>query len=366
MHYCTGGWCIFEVSCDLMELPRQQGNRGLVATTYIQDGLHAESFWRHHEVRHKLWYEHSCTIENEVWLLQQMDLVFGIECKLHIGARAVKWGQRRMITEGLLDEVHCGIKSLISCSTALREHIPSFLHRVVAYDADRNRWPEQQQRWSSLGVGAEIMETFEEVNPIWNRMSKTLHVDVSLMRNPDGMKKIEAALMHSFSWKGFMMSRFGGVGKSARMWLLSVMLGLDEVFAQVLRGTTVSKYYLNNYTKLGDEGRRVLCVAAFGHAPVEGILLELLEDDRFYKKFQRLWPGAVNTVREVAELPLDFFRDIVTAVGLPSSGELLKHDVILTMHTGNGFFFREACHEMYEYPMCLTQGNISDNVTRFG
>ena len=186
MHHGTGGWCIFEASCEFMELPRQQGNRGLVATTYIQDGLHAESFWRHHEARHKLWYEHSCTIddENEVWLLQQMDLVFGIECKLHIGARAVKWGQRRMITEGLLDEVHCGIKSLISCSTALREHIPSFLHRVVAYDADRNRWPEQQQRWSSLGVGAEIMELFEEVNPIWDRISKTLHVDASLMRRP--------------------------------------------------------------------------------------------------------------------------------------------------------------------------------------
>ena len=68
-------WNIFNACCEFWSLPRQAGNRGLVVSNYIQDGLHASLFSSLSKARHRLWYQ-QCDIDDEdyLWLLQQTEI----------------------------------------------------------------------------------------------------------------------------------------------------------------------------------------------------------------------------------------------------------------------------------------------------
>ena len=128
------GWNIFNASCETCPMLRAGGHEGLVASYWLQDGLHADDFKRHQLARHELYYDTvECEDEDERSTLRDSDLQFGGRCKLHIASRAIKWAMEKHTTEQTLEDVHVGIKSLLQTATDLREHIPHFIGRHVSF-----------------------------------------------------------------------------------------------------------------------------------------------------------------------------------------------------------------------------------------
>ena len=183
----TKGWHVFQASCDFWEHPRQGGGNGLIASVYIQDGLHAHAFGLHCRARHALWYDRCCELdEDEQWLLQMTDLVVPIECKLHVGARAVKWSIKRFASEEILENTHSGIKGLVRCSATIYDCLSIFLHRVVVFDAAKLvAWETREPLWQALGVDCLMLHTFQRANPFWDVASQRLYVDPGLEHDPE-------------------------------------------------------------------------------------------------------------------------------------------------------------------------------------
>ena len=101
MDHGVSCWHISQASCDHHETLRAQGAKGLTFSHYLQDGLHATGFLRHHVARHRLYYNPDLWSgsADERWDLLQQDIVHGGRCKLHIGSNAIKWGMKPLASE---------------------------------------------------------------------------------------------------------------------------------------------------------------------------------------------------------------------------------------------------------------------------
>ena len=91
------------------------------------------------------------------------------------------------------------------------------------------------------GVDTGMLALFEEAKPRWDRASSTPFVSPALAGDREGMRKIEAVCLYSYSWVNFINSRFGGVGRSARRWLLSAFRGLDALYEETRLDPNVSR-----------------------------------------------------------------------------------------------------------------------------
>ena len=131
-------WNIFQASCERAPMLRTWGHRGLVISWYVQDGLHAQGFLRHHFARHRLLYEDAEfeADEDHRFLFSNMDLVLGWECTLHVASRALKWGQMRLSSEDILKDLHLSIKGLRNASATIRAYVKPFLLRHMRFDFD--------------------------------------------------------------------------------------------------------------------------------------------------------------------------------------------------------------------------------------
>jgi hypothetical protein len=358
-------WHICQASWEFWELLRLSGHRGVQLNIYVQDGLHYHGMLLRQRARHDLWYLHGCDgPDDDVrWALQQTEVVVGVECKLHIGARAVKWGSKRHTTEELLDDVRIGFKSLISCSMSLREQVRPFLIRSLTYDVELTTdWSWREKLWQCLGVDPEMMGLFEEVNPRWDADAEILYVNPALQSDDQGMHKIETLYHWAFAWNSFIFSRFAAVGKCARRWLLTVLLGLDSVYKATLKDPTVPNTHLHGYKKIQEDARTFLCVASLAYYPVETVLTAVMEDDRFYAHFPAIWDEFVGETEYVVTLPGVFFDTIIHATGIRMDGSQLFEEILIALHVANAFFYQEACREVFAEPVKHTQGDICQNV----
>jgi len=361
----TDCFTVFSACCDMWPLPRECGYRGYLLSVYIQDGLFAKTFGGYAEARHALWYKYNKDDfdEDELWALEQKEIIVACECKLHIGARAVKWAHKRLSDEQILEDCHVALKGLVSTSAVIRERLPAFLDRAVRFNAgELLPWEDMEKRWELLGVDIEKMELLRWANPRWCRRRQKLFVDPRCEEHPDCMKKLLQVYEYSFSWTNFIESRFAGVGTSARQWLLSDMLGLDTVIDEVKADRTVSKAFLNNYNRCSQKVRLFFVVAAFSYSPIEEWLTQLMEDDRFYKHFESSYDQLIIDMNKVCEVPIDFLQEVVNTVGLTNTAQELQNEIAVSMHISCGFFYAEACREMWHLPHSLLRGDIYKNV----
>ena len=169
-------------------------------------------------------------------------------------------------------------------------------------------------------------------------------------------------VLYATSWDNFSDTRLGGVGKCCRKWLLSMFLGLTQLFKDTWDDRTTSRYYASGFNRLGHEQRLWLCIGAVAWLPVESMVLALLEDDRLLCRFDEVLEDMKAESHNVAALPTALFDHIVKVVGLNVSGAELHSEALLSMHIGFGYCHMESFWEIGQFPWKLTQGNIEQNV----
>ena len=343
-----GGDHILQSCFDFFPLVRTLGHQGLVSTVYLQDGLHADSFLRSQTARHAMLYseEFYDGAADDAWMASRMDLVWGVKCMAHVGSNGIKWGSGRMTTETLMEDLHVGMRSLRQTSNQLRKHVRKFLVTHVTFQQDGALpWSHREKYWEMLRVDVSIMEIMRSVNPRWDPRTQTHSVAATLQDEADPFKKIESLMLYALTFRNFVQTRFGGIGVCARLWLIAESFGLEALFRQTLADPTTSKYYANAYFRICSDAKKWLCVAALAYGPIEQFILDLLEDDRFYRRKEEMCEAIRIESEWVTALPERLLAEILRVVGLEDtcmSASTYKHEVMLSLHISMGYAHIES------------------------
>ena len=118
-------------------------------------------------------------------------------------------------------------------------------------------------------------------------MTNQLLANPSLAADARGVDSVCGLVLYASSWDNFSDTRLGGVGKCCRKWLLSMFLGLTQLFKDTWDDRTTSRYYASGNNRLGHEQRLWLCIGAVAWLPVESMVVALLEDDRLLCRLMR-------------------------------------------------------------------------------
>ena len=156
-------WYVLQAASEHFPTLRNLGDTGAVASFYCQDGLFKDSFIRRNRARHRLWYEESVFDgdEDDRWIQMNTDFVFGARCRGHIGSSAVRWGNSRLASEQIMEDIHVAIRSLRSTAHLIHKKVDQFLVRNVVWDASIDGgWDIEERKWQALGVDVQTMAKF--------------------------------------------------------------------------------------------------------------------------------------------------------------------------------------------------------------
>ena len=154
-----------------------------------------------------------------------------------------------------------------------------------------------------------LLEVFVKVNPVWDGVK--LRVRTSLQAEVDAIDSIRVCIKHCMRWCDFSETRWTKVGESGRLFLKSVLIGIDGISEIARKNDSVSRWHLAaSFKKATLSVRLYLAVAALSGRATETMLLELMEDDRFLLYHDRLWDGLQDELQYLTRAPDHFWKSI--------------------------------------------------------
>ena len=316
---CMDVWVAACESCPMLKLAKHPG---ISITFYIQDGLFSKPFGRRMQAKHSLFFDpiHS-PIRNaaERSVSELRDWVLCGCCIAHSCSRALKWGLKSMVSgEAFLEDTHVTISSLLRASTGLHLSVAEFVVGFVSYDRDDPEdLPELEQFWSFLDVEPSMLGLVVNVNPLWD--GRRLRVSSALADAPDGVQRVTTVIHYMMRWVDFSETRWCKVGQSGRLYLRSLLIGIDQIVRITVRNDAISKWHLGGYQRRSTtEVRTYLCVAACAGRPSESLLLQLMEDDRFLLHHESLWQFVTDEFQYLLALPSNFYSTVADVLQVPT------------------------------------------------
>ena len=210
------------------------GHTGVSVTVYLQDGLFAKPFGQRMRARHAVFFmpEHCpWTFQSELdkELAELRDWVFSWCCAAHICSRALKWGMKSLVShDELVDEIHVTVSSLLRASTGPLCAVAEFIAGYVVFDRpDPANEEDVEGMWVFLDVNPADLELFLKVDPHWD--GRKLHVRRSLLADRHATDSVSTLIKYCLSWLDFSDTRWCKVGKCGRLFLRSLMIGVDKI-----------------------------------------------------------------------------------------------------------------------------------------
>ena len=327
---------IFSAACDHCALPKLFGHKGISISVYLQDGLFARPFGRRMQARHNLFLKPElCPVtfasgaDRELCELRDWVLIWC--CCAHSCSRALKWGLKSLVVDSeMLESVHICISALLRASTGLHQSVPLFILNSVAYDRPPPTDPEQiEHLWSFLEVAPNHLDLFVSVNPFWD--GRVLHVSAALLTQPDPVGAVTTILRYCLKWVDFSETRWTKVGEAGRMYLRSLLVGVDGLVKLTEQNDAVCRWHLAGYFKRCSKSVRVyLAVAAAAGRPSESMLFDMMQDDRFLQRSDHCKQILSDELQYILTLPDLFFTTVAEAVNL-SFIEYRSHCIAASM-----------------------------------
>ena len=308
---------IFSAACDFCPVLALSGHRGVSIHVYLQDGLFAKPFGRRMIARHSMfWQPHVCPIhfdsDGDRMLCALKDWVYASKCYMHSCSNALKWGMRQFVVGGdeLLESIHIAVSALLRASHGLFLVIPEFIATYVAFDSPDPDSPEDVHwLWLSLEVPPQLLDLFVKVNPRWH--GDRLHCSSRLSGDLDGISAVTTLLHCCLHWVDFSETRWTKVGMCGRYFVRSLLMGVDRLVYLAMRHDAVCNWHLGGFVKrCSGPVRQYLAIAAFAARPSEGMLFELMQDDRFLLKHEACWQVVQDEHRYIQEAPAYLYGTI--------------------------------------------------------
>ena len=357
---------IWVAANDHMAMLKLQGHKGISITFYLQDGLMAKPFGKRMQARHKLFFNPKhCPLkfddEADLMLSELSDWVFALNCAAHCASRALKWGLMTMVVgESLLEDVHILCSSLLRASTGLHKNVREFVARCVSFDRDPpDNVQDIEALWTSLDVEPHMLDMMVKVNPYFN--GQKLRVSASLESEVDAINTVVTVVRYCMHWVDFSDTRWTKVGQAGRLFMRSVLIGINEIVNMTVADDAVSKWHLNGYLKRGSvAAKSYLAVSALAARPSESFLLELMEDDRFLIHYQRMWQVLSDEHQYLLGLPMLIYSTLAEVVH--TDAQEFRSQVITCSVVSIGFLEMELWQPLSQPPFKYLIGNVHDNL----
>jgi hypothetical protein len=331
----------------------------------LQDGLHAAGFLRRQVARHELFYFDVLDIaDDSVYKRWMCDWTAGFRCVTHVASSALRWGMSRFMSEDISDNAHLAIKACNNSSSALRNQVDLFVRKHAQCCTDHLDIELRRALWIALGTPDNMIVLILKVNPRWDNKAKILRVCAALAHDPKRHELITTVIIYFLSWRDWSDTRWAGVGISGRKFILSLFVGVQQLFKFVKEhGVNNDRYYIGSFDKSNDAVRRLLGVASLGAYPIEAFTLKMLGDDRFFLRAAEYWGVMQEKRKHLVDLDIAVYNEISVVLGVPGfTGHELRSNVLECVSVSAAYLERECYDKLREYPFSMTQGNIDDNV----
>ena len=236
---------VWAAACDFVPVLRLAGHTGISISVYMQDGLFAKPFGKMMKARHALfWNKTHCPITYESDIDRELDelkdWIFAWTCCAHACSRALKWGLMHIVTaKDLPDDVHITISALLRASTGLYMCVREFISGYVAFDRhEPDNLADLEWLWIFLDVAPTDLPLFLKVNPLWD--GQKLRVNATLLNDPDCINALTTVIHYCLKWCDFSDTRWTKVGLCGRLYVRSVLIGVDGLVDLAMKSDAVS------------------------------------------------------------------------------------------------------------------------------
>ena len=201
-------------------------------------------------------------------------------------------------------------------STGLLTSVRQFVLNCVAYDRpEPDNVDGVQYLWTLLDVEPSHIDLFVRVNPSWD--GSLLHVSASLLNDADAVSAVSTLITYTLKWTDFSETRWTKVGEAGRLYLRSLLTGIDGLVRLTEQSDAICKWHLAGYNKRSSASVRLyLAVAAAAARPTENMLLDILTDDRFLLRMDRCWDIVNDEHRYLLATPTSYFETVGDVLGM--------------------------------------------------
>ena len=359
-------WNVFTAACESGPTLRHSGHIGIAISAYLFDGMLFQALSRHLQARHSIAYDSGiCDVQfdgEEVVLLMLTDWCIAIKCCLHSCSNSVKWGLTPLRAGIEHDDVHISIAACQKSQSELHAHIDKFLLATLTFsDVPSGTVAEREMFWKALEVEANVLDDLVYVDPFWDGTS--LLVNKQLMHVENGWEQIASCVLYLLQWIMYSETRWAKVGRSARLLLRSLAIGLDGLVDIVKHDPNASMYHLNGFFRATPGIRRYIAIAAASTFPVEALAIELFDDDRVLRRVAELRGVLDEEYHYILSLPSYYWARVAKLVSGSCDATELRCATLRATNAMLGYLHHDMFAQLERHPLSLTQGSIAENLS---
>ena len=347
-------------------LARKAGHQGIFIDAHCFDGCLFSSLRRHISASARLYYAEPCVTKpgSDDPMFDVMHWLFFIQCWHHSLSNALYNGLAqvmRLVQDE--DSIFLSNQALVEGGDELRLLINEFLHLYVDYRTTPTGSLEERVRlWLLLSASQSQADMFAYLDIGWDFEREVLLVSACYRGRADLTSMLEVALHFFMRWRKWSKTRWGRSGVCARMFIGSLLCGLDKLF-QMAEQQGSSMYRLGSFKQATAEVRVVYVTMATASYPCESLVWELWQDDCGLRRSQELQSIMADEFDYLVNLPFYCWRRFSEVAGKAYSPSFLRSTALKGSLVSIAYFHWDSLSALEEYPLCLTQGHIEANVT---
>ncbi|CAE8616190.1 unnamed protein product, partial [Polarella glacialis] len=348
----------FEAYWLFFPLPRAIGAEGIVLHAYCWDGaiFHAmDQLVRKYHAAYNYNRSAQEQFPGEGRRLELMSWHLAVSCVNHICHGAMRWSLLHFINDkDCVRSCFISIESLRNSFGQLVSHLEGgWLQGKIEFE----QWDglDIGELWSVLGVEPDWAERLTDMQVRWG--GGLLKVAPRYQSDPALIESLSACFLHIWAFRKFSDSRWISLGRSCRVLLASMVLGLEALVADILASPGQSNYYMSGFQRLRGKTKQMVAIAGTSSFVSDTVLASLLEDDRLPLMLGRLEQEIHEELHFVNNISDGVWQVLAGAVDYPGP---LRTDAINAATVSAGFI-QKGLSQAREPPRLLCVGDLDAN-----
>jgi hypothetical protein len=336
-------WHLFGAACRFYPLLRSSGHQSICIFHFCGDRAVFASLQKMLLQRSEGFYMPNLGPElgEARALLHLTDWSVGTGCSLHDTSNSLKWSLKSTACEASdLKDIHIVVESLRNSFSILHSHLPVLLMSHVAYDSSPDDPDEIKEFWQALGVEANMLDDFVEINP-WFRNGQ-LHVSRALEADSGKMETLSALLLYLFKFRAFTDSRWVTMGPSLRTVLASLAVGLEALVRISRADPKTTDYHLHGFDRLNAKHKEYFAVVSIVAWIPDSLQYELLTDERVAlraSELQQTVSDEINWVHGLSDFTWGRLAELCSSALTPHA---LKNSTLHAAHVSAAYIDDKA------------------------
>ena len=355
-------WHAFTAACQFFPMLRTLGHTGIAVSHYAFDRALYSTLARRMHQRHGLYYKVTAHEANDglVSFEELTDWVVTTGCASHDTHNALKWALSSVVPDAAdtVKKLFIVVESLRNSYDLLLGHLPSFLTKHLVLVDEGPDPMELRGLWTALGLDTDLCQTLADLGLLW----VDGHLQCCRRRvKGDLVEKVHSCLIAATRFRKFTDSRWCTIGASCGTIVACRLLGLDHWVEVVRSNPNASDFYIHGYGQLDDNVCKYATIASMVAPLADGVLLELLKDDRVVRQLPVLQAIVEGELQWLASLgPYAWERLATLQKGY--TAHALRTDCLLAANTAGAFIERRVFSAAKQLPWSLASGDIRANL----